>query len=195
MADSRGIEKPSATDTVEQTAHYSIPTTTDPRPNEEETPPNRSTTKSPSQEAQFWSILLLYTIYCIALSVILTVVIDGFSAGDSSTPRYIDGKLQLRVSDITTLVSAGLVVIKLLLTFWTGVAVWGCAYELTHTLNWDPTTVPGTTTVLVNSTNPLAAASLWYQYVLLDYVDERSQVFKAATGLASLPWSIGSTLL
>ncbi|KAL2060479.1 hypothetical protein VTL71DRAFT_9510 [Oculimacula yallundae] len=256
MADSRGIKKPSATETVEQTAHQRTPTTTDPKPDEveeqeEETPPNRSTTKSPSQEAQFWSILVLYTICCIALSVILAVVIDGFNAGDSSTPRYIHGKLQLRVSDITTLVSAGLVVIKLLLTFWTGVAVWRCAFELTHTrrfeltlkrlsfmaryklppslrwpfelpkghqswiasiillfvlpsqliapllsgaVNWDPTTVPGTTTVLVNSTNPLAAASLWYQYVLPDYVDERSQVFKAATGLASLPWSSGSTL-
>ncbi|KAE8448849.1 hypothetical protein EG329_008851 [Mollisiaceae sp. DMI_Dod_QoI] len=83
----------------------------------------------------FWSFLILYSICCIAISIILVKVIDGFNAAVSTTPRYINGKLQLRVADITTLISAGLVVIKLFVTSWTLVAVWRCAYSLTHGLN------------------------------------------------------------
>lgn len=82
---------------------------------------------------RFWPLLIAYTVCCIALSLVLTLVIDGFNAADTSTARYIDGELQLRVSDITTLVSAALVIIKFFATSWAAVAVWRCAYELTHT--------------------------------------------------------------
>jgi len=199
----------------------------------------------------FWAFLMAYTVCCIALAVILALVINGFNAADRSTPRYINGKLQLRVSDITTLISAGLVVIKLLVTSWTAGAVWRCAVELTHStrvslspkqlsfmtryklppwtrypfelpkgsrslvvtaililvlpqqfiapllsgaVNWSPSLIPGGAPVLVNSTDPLAAAAYYYQYVApVTYIDKRTQVYKMATGLASLPWSDGST--
>ena len=84
------------------------------------------------REFKLWSFLIAYTICCIALSVILATVVNKFNAVESTTPRYVNGKLQLRVADITTLISAGLVVIKLLVTSWTFVAVWRCAYDLTH---------------------------------------------------------------
>jgi hypothetical protein len=84
------------------------------------------------RDFMFWSFLIAYSICCIALTVILAKVINGFNAADKTTPRFINGKLQLRVSDITTLISAGLVVIKLLVSSWTLVTVWRCAYELAH---------------------------------------------------------------
>lgn len=245
MAKNRDPEKTSPTETTE-------PTQTTDLGQSEQTPADPLKKKSRSARAfKFWSLLLAYTICCITLSVILAFVINGFNAADSSTPRYIDGKLQLRVADITTLISAGLVVIKLLVTSWTAVAVWRCAYELTHStkvalsrkqlsfmtryklppsvrypfelpkgsrswivsailllvlpqqfiapllsgaVNWNPTSVPGGTVVLVNSTNPLANSDLWYQYVISSYVDKRNEIYKIATGLASLPWSDGSTV-
>ena len=91
--------------------------------------------KKPSRywrEFKLWSFLVAYTICCIALSVILATVINKFNAIESTAPRYTNGKLQLRVADITTLISAGLVVIKLLVTSSTFFAVWRCAYDLTH---------------------------------------------------------------
>jgi hypothetical protein len=71
-------------------------------------------------------------ICCTALSSILALVINGYIAIDTSTPRYIDGKLQLQIADITTLISAGLVIIRFFVTSWTALAVWRCAYVLTH---------------------------------------------------------------
>ncbi|MCJ1325652.1 hypothetical protein MMC10_002315 [Thelotrema lepadinum] len=87
--------------------------------------PTKRAKKRPrfGREFKFWSFLIAYSICCIALSVILATVINNFNAVESTTPRYVDGKLQLRVADITTLISAGLVVIKLLVTSWTFVAV------------------------------------------------------------------------
>ena len=198
-----------------------------------------------------WPFLLLYTACCIALSLILALVIDGYNAVDTSTPRYINGKLQLRVSDITTLISVGLVIIKFLVTTWTAVAVWRCAFELTHNteagigreqlsfmtkyklppwarypvqqpkglrswsvlaillsilpqpfiapllsgaVNWNPSLVPGSTLVPVNSTDPSAAFAYWYQYPSVNYTSKRNNVLRIAAGFASLAWSDSSTI-
>jgi hypothetical protein len=47
--------------------------------------------KSPFMRGfNFWSFLIAYTICCIALSVILAKVINGFNAAESTTPRYIN---------------------------------------------------------------------------------------------------------
>jgi hypothetical protein len=217
---------------------------------QEHTPAKPVKDKSPFMRGfMFWSFLILYSICCIALSVILVKVINGFNAAESTSPRYINGKLQLRVADITTLISAGLVVIKLLVTFWTLVAVWRCAYSLTHNLNvklskeqlsfmtrhklppwlnypfglpkgsgswvisaillltfpqtfiapllsgavnWNPVTVPEGLPVPVNSTNPFADSSNWYQYTISTYPDERNQVLKTAFGSVGLLWSDNS---
>jgi hypothetical protein len=44
----------------------------------------------------------------------------GYLAALPSQPRYVDGHLKLRVSDITTLISVALTLIKLLVGAWTG---------------------------------------------------------------------------
>ena len=199
---------------------------------------------------RFWPLLIAYTVCCIALSLVLTLVIDGFNAVDTSTARYIDGKLQLRVSDITTLISAALVIIKFFATSWAAVAVWRCAYELTHTtdvelsrqqlsfmmkyrlppwamypfqqpngfrswtvaaillcvlpqpfiapllsgaVNWNPSLVPGSRIVPVNSTSP-AASGYFYQYKDPTYTTSRDHILKTAAGVASLAWSDSSTV-
>lgn len=104
---------------VHDSVEISHPDTIDPGhtdPGQEDAPTKPTKTRSQFMRGlSFWSFLIVYTICCIALSVILVKVINGFNAAESTTPRYINGKLQLRVADITTLISAGLVVIKYVL--------------------------------------------------------------------------------
>src|SRR5579871_3661209 len=79
-----------------------------------------------------WTLLGAHAVGCIALSIALKFGVNGYNAIGTSTPRYSGGKLRLRVSDITTLVSAALVIIKFFLTTWSAIALWRCAYILTH---------------------------------------------------------------
>ena len=79
-----------------------------------------------------WTLLCAHTVGCIALSMALAFGVNGYNAIGTSTPRYSGDKLRLRVSDITTLVSAALVIIKLFLSTWSAIALWRCAYILTH---------------------------------------------------------------
>jgi hypothetical protein len=62
----------------------------------------------------------------------VALAVNGYNAIDTSTPRYFDGKLHLRVSDVTTLVSAGLVVNRFFTTAWTAVAIWKFTVILKH---------------------------------------------------------------
>lgn len=57
-----------------------------------------------------WLLLLARTICSAVLSLLIVLTIKRYNAIGTTTPRYSDGKLHLRVSDITTLVSAGLVI-------------------------------------------------------------------------------------
>jgi hypothetical protein len=97
-------------------------------------PENGQTEKEPSNKRALkaWTLLCTHTICCIALSMALVFGVNGYNAIGTSTPRYSGGKLRLRVSDITTLVSAALVIIKFFLTTWSAIALWRCAYILTH---------------------------------------------------------------
>lgn len=79
-----------------------------------------------------WLFLFGHAICCLALSLTIVLKINGYNAIEKSSPRYSNGKLRLRVSDVTTLVSAGLVIIKYTVTCWSAVAVWRCAYILTQ---------------------------------------------------------------
>ena len=109
MANERGPEKLSTTVTTD------ITQSTHKGQKEQTLPVNLSKMESRTTCAlKFWSLVLVYTICCIALSLIMVLLINGFNAAESSTPRYVDNKLQLRVADITTHISAGLVVIRLL---------------------------------------------------------------------------------
>jgi hypothetical protein len=103
-------------------------------PNQNDQAPADFSNVKPRSSRAFraWPLLLAHALCCIALSLVLTLVINGYNAIDTSTPRYIDGKYNLRVADITTIISAALVVIKLVMTAWIAIAVWRCAYALTH---------------------------------------------------------------
>lgn len=79
-----------------------------------------------------WCLLCAYTACCIILALVIALAVNGYNAIDTSTPRYSSGHLQLRVSDVTTLISVGLVIVKLFIGAWTAIAVWRCAYVLTH---------------------------------------------------------------
>ncbi|EED19724.1 hypothetical protein TSTA_029950 [Talaromyces stipitatus ATCC 10500] len=78
----------------------------------------------PKKALQSTPLLFLHTVGSIALALVLVYAVDGYNAGDDSTPRYVDGKLLLRSSDVTTLVSAALVLIKFFTTSWAAIATW-----------------------------------------------------------------------
>ncbi|KAH8595362.1 hypothetical protein B0O99DRAFT_511950 [Bisporella sp. PMI_857] len=74
--------------------------------------------------ARAWFILFIHGACCIALALAISLALDGYKAGDKSSPRYVEGKLLLRVSDITTLVSVALVVIKIIVSVWSTIVLW-----------------------------------------------------------------------
>ncbi|KUL81975.1 hypothetical protein ZTR_10719 [Talaromyces verruculosus] len=206
----------------------------------------------PKKAIQATPLLVLHTVGSIALALVLVYAVDGYNAGDDTTPHYVDGKLLLRSSDITTLISAALVLIKFFTTAWAAVATWRGAWELTHSntglspeqvsfmtrykllpwmrppfgrprdrrswamavvllcsipqpfvapllsgaVNWNPSFVAGpqTSVVSVNSTDPTASTSYWYQYTDFSYATERTEVFRQALGYASVAWSDTTTV-
>ncbi|KAK6523107.1 hypothetical protein TWF694_006005 [Orbilia ellipsospora] len=84
--------------------------------------------------------LIAHPILCIALAFAVAFGIDGYEAIDGSVSRYADGKLRFHVNDITTFVSAGLVVVKLLVSSWSAIALWECVYILRKEFNDTATT-------------------------------------------------------
>ncbi|KAI8711011.1 hypothetical protein NCS52_01514500 [Fusarium sp. LHS14.1] len=73
-----------------------------------------------------WSILFLHAGCCIALALSITLALDGYLAGGEKSSRVNDGKLLLKVSDVTTLVSVSLVVIKIIAGSWSAIVLWAC---------------------------------------------------------------------
>ncbi|XTI86394.1 hypothetical protein V2W45_1341297 [Cenococcum geophilum] len=58
-------------------------------------------------------------------------VLDGYLAVPTESPRHVDGgKFKLKVSDVTTLVSTGLTIVRLLVGAWAGTIMWNCAFIL-----------------------------------------------------------------
>ncbi|KIY02807.1 uncharacterized protein Z520_01272 [Fonsecaea multimorphosa CBS 102226] len=83
-----------------------------------------------------WVILLSHLAVCIALALSIALAINGYEALDddsASHATYVDGKLILRVADVTTIVSAVLVVVKLLVGAWSTLTVWACGHYLLST--------------------------------------------------------------
>ncbi|KAF3318800.1 hypothetical protein TWF173_005213 [Orbilia oligospora] len=74
--------------------------------------------------------LIGHSVFCIALALVVALAIDGYQAIDTSTHRYVGGKLRLHVSDVTTFVSVGLVLVKLFVSSWSVIAIWDCACQL-----------------------------------------------------------------
>jgi hypothetical protein len=79
-----------------------------------------------------WSILLIHTIICVAIALGIALAVNGYKALDDRSAAYVDGKLILRVGDVTTLISAALVIVKLLVSSWTTLIVWACGHHLLY---------------------------------------------------------------
>ncbi|KAK0723316.1 hypothetical protein B0T26DRAFT_871197 [Lasiosphaeria miniovina] len=109
--------------------------------------------------------------------------LDGYKAGGGSNPHYVDGKLLLRVSDITTMISVALVAIKVITGFrsavnlqdiprdfpsWAilaaAIAVMIQAYTspaLTGSVNWDASFHISHDAVSLSSVDPDTDFSSW----------------------------------
>lgn len=81
---------------------------------------------------QIWSPLLVHLCLCLVLCVVMVFSVDGYLAlATDDQPRLQpDGRFVLYVSDITTLISAALLLIDFTVSAWTGVTLWRCAYIL-----------------------------------------------------------------
>ena len=85
-----------------------------------------------SRAPEAWLLLCAHFLSCLTLSMVLAFVVNSYQAINTSTSRYATGRLLLRVSDITTLISVALVIIKVAITSWSLIAVWRSAYILMH---------------------------------------------------------------
>ncbi|KAH7303559.1 hypothetical protein B0I35DRAFT_498229 [Stachybotrys elegans] len=74
-----------------------------------------------------WLVLFVHTGCCVALALCLAFALDGYQAGDETSSRITEGRLLFQVSDITTLISVALVVIKTVIGTWSAIVLWGCA--------------------------------------------------------------------
>jgi hypothetical protein len=75
-----------------------------------------------------WYALVLHFILCIILALIVLYAVDGYKALDGDEPRHQNGKYVLRTGDVITLISAGLVLIKLTVASWSALAISRCAF-------------------------------------------------------------------
>ncbi|KAH8685409.1 hypothetical protein BGZ60DRAFT_466204 [Tricladium varicosporioides] len=73
----------------------------------------------------------LHLLSCLIIAICMLRFLDGYLAVSIDSPHFVDGgKFKLRVSDVTTLISAALIVVKLLVGAWTGAIVWTCVFIL-----------------------------------------------------------------
>jgi len=86
----------------------------------------------PSPTVKAWGLLILHGSACIAVALAIALAVNGYEAVNTSSPRHVNGTLLLRVSDVTTLVSVGLVVVKILGGSWSTLAVWACGHYLLY---------------------------------------------------------------
>ncbi|KAK6518125.1 hypothetical protein TWF506_005286 [Arthrobotrys conoides] len=91
----------------------------------------------PLRGIRAYLFLIGHSICCIALALVVALAVDGYQAVDSSVSRYAHGRLRLHVSDVTTFVSVGLVLVKLLVSSWSVVALWECACDLSQRREFD----------------------------------------------------------
>lgn len=82
---------------------------------------------------RFKSVLLplLHLACCFVISFTIAFKLDGYLAVPAESARHVDGGgYKLKVSDITTLVSTAMTVVKLLVGAWVGTIMWNCAFIL-----------------------------------------------------------------
>ncbi|KAK0716371.1 hypothetical protein B0H67DRAFT_441906, partial [Lasiosphaeris hirsuta] len=71
-----------------------------------------------------WAMLLVHGAMCIALALTMSLALDGYQAGSETDPHYFEGRLLLRVHDVTTLISVALVMIKSVVGSWSTAILW-----------------------------------------------------------------------
>ncbi|KAJ3531940.1 hypothetical protein NM208_g8653 [Fusarium decemcellulare] len=106
-----------------------IAESTNAQPQEEDAAKTRRSRFSPKAHA--WGILLMHLGACVAIALSITLAVHGYEALDDASAThasYEGGKLILRVGDVTTIISAALVVVRLLVGSWTTLAVWACGH-------------------------------------------------------------------
>ncbi|RYP72578.1 hypothetical protein DL771_004073 [Monosporascus sp. 5C6A] len=82
--------------------------------------------------ARPWFILFVHGACCVAVALAVALGLDGYMAGDDSNPRLVDGRLLLRVSDITTMVSVALVIIRIIVGWWSAIILWASGRYMLH---------------------------------------------------------------
>ena len=89
--------------------------------------------ESPWEQA-FWAnyILVLHAIAAVAISIFMMRVIDGITVGFNAGEPWFR-RTHLQADDITTAVSAAMVVIRITTGAWTAQSAWRCAFILLET--------------------------------------------------------------
>ncbi|PNP74456.1 hypothetical protein FNYG_12201 [Fusarium nygamai] len=83
-----------------------------------------------------WGVLLSHGAASLAVALSIALALNGYEAlddEDATHAAYVNGRLILRVADVTTLLSTAMVIIKLLVSWWTTTIVWACAHYLAST--------------------------------------------------------------
>jgi hypothetical protein len=94
-------------------------------------PPRRSTIFNNFKLVKPWILLIFHLACSIAVALAIVLGLNGYEAGDDSSPRFEDnGRVLLRVSDITTLVSVALLAVKMIVASWSTTLLWASARYL-----------------------------------------------------------------
>ncbi|KAH7110916.1 hypothetical protein EDB81DRAFT_830811 [Dactylonectria macrodidyma] len=83
-----------------------------------------------------WGVLLSHGAASLAVALSIVLALNGYEAlddEDATHATYVNGRLILRVADVTTLLSTAMVIVKLLVSWWTTTIVWACAHHLAST--------------------------------------------------------------
>ena len=100
-------------------------------PNEttEEVSNNTRTDHGPMAVVKAWYMLVLHFILCLILALTVLYKVDGYKAlGGSNEPLHQSQGYVLRTGDVMTLISMGLVLIKLTVASWSTLAISRCAF-------------------------------------------------------------------
>ena len=82
---------------------------------------------------RIWWALIAHLLMCLAIALCMTLLLDKYKALDNATGKPWElgtSRFRLRVSEVTTIISAALVVVRTLVSSWTTVTLWRCALIL-----------------------------------------------------------------
>ncbi|KAG4439472.1 hypothetical protein IFR05_005051 [Cadophora sp. M221] len=100
------------------------------KPDPEVTPDHEATPKNGiGIMFKAWYVLILHLLGCIGLSLAMFYGVHGYKALDGdSTPRSSNGRFTFRSSDITSLVSAAIILLSVLVSIWCSTSLAQCAF-------------------------------------------------------------------